>query len=103
MEEYVEQREGGYYIAKTRIGLDHVVHLFKNGASPESIFRSFPMIGSLEKTYGALTFYLHSKDDVEAYLEEQERLSSELESRQSALPESLAKKLEQARKSSLSR
>jgi uncharacterized protein (DUF433 family) len=44
MEQYVEQREGGYYIAGTRISLDSVVHPFKNGDSPESIFRSFPSI-----------------------------------------------------------
>jgi hypothetical protein len=49
MERYVEQRDGGYYIAGTRISLDSVVHAFRNGASPETILRSFPLIGSLEK------------------------------------------------------
>jgi hypothetical protein len=40
MQDYVEQREGGFYIAGTRISLDSVVYPFKNGASPESILRS---------------------------------------------------------------
>jgi uncharacterized protein (DUF433 family) len=44
MQDYVEQREGGYYITGTRISLDSLVHPFKNGASPESILRSFPQI-----------------------------------------------------------
>ena len=93
MEEYVEQREGGYYIAGTRISLDSIVHPFKNGASPEGILRSFPLIGSLEKVYGAITFYLANREGVEAYLSEQGRLSEELTSKQPPLPESLAKKL----------
>jgi uncharacterized protein (DUF433 family) len=86
MEEYVQQRDGGYYVAGTRIALDSVVHPFKNGASPESILRSFPLIGSLENVYGAITFYLAHKDEVEAYLRDQERLSQELAANQSPLP-----------------
>jgi uncharacterized protein (DUF433 family) len=101
MEQYVEQREGGYYIAGTRISLDSVVHPFKNGVSPESIFRSFPMIGSLEKVYGAITFYLAHKDVVEAYLRDQERLSRELATKQPPLPESLSTKLHRAREEAL--
>jgi uncharacterized protein (DUF433 family) len=103
MEEYVEQREGGYYIARTRIPLDSIIHPFKNGASPESILRSFPLIGSLENVYGAITFYLANKEAVEAYLSVQERLSQELAAKQSPLPESLSKKLSRAREEALPR
>jgi uncharacterized protein (DUF433 family) len=101
MNAYVERREGGYYIVGTRISLDSVVHSFKNGASPESILRSYPLIGSLEKVYGAITFYLATREAVEAYLCEQERLSQELAASQSELPKSLAKKLQQAREEAL--
>jgi uncharacterized protein (DUF433 family) len=97
MSDYVEQREGGYYISGTRISLDSVVHSFKNGSSPESILRSFPLIGSLENVYGAITFYLANKQAVELYLSAQERLSQELAAKQSPLPESLSKKLTRAR------
>ena len=96
MEDYVERREGGYYIAGTRISLDSVVHPFKNGASPESILRSFPMAGSLEKIYGAITFYLANREAVEAFLVEQERLSRELTANQSPLSGSLSTKLNRA-------
>jgi uncharacterized protein (DUF433 family) len=97
MECYVEQREGGYYIVGTRISLDSIVYPFKNGASPEAILRSFPLIGSLEKVYGAITFYLANTEAVEAYLDEQERLSEEAASKQAPIPEGLAKKLSRAR------
>jgi uncharacterized protein (DUF433 family) len=86
MEQYVQKRDGGYYIAGTRISLDGVVHRFKNGASPEGILRSFPLIGSLEKVYGAITFSLAHKNDVEAYLRDQDRLSRELGANQPPLP-----------------
>jgi uncharacterized protein (DUF433 family) len=97
MEVYVEQRAGGYYIAGTRISLDSIIYPFKNGASPEGILRSFPLIGSLEKVYGAITFYLANTEDVEAFLSEQQRLSVALEAKQTPLPESLSNKLSRAR------
>jgi uncharacterized protein (DUF433 family) len=103
MEDYVEGREGGYHIAGTRISLDSISHPFKNGASPVAILRSFPLIGSLERVYGAITFYLANRAAVEAYLSEQERLSQELASKQTPLPESLSKEPDRARKEALPR
>ena len=46
--EYVEQRDGGYWVAGTRVSLDSIVYAFQRGASPESIQRSFPLL-SLEQ------------------------------------------------------
>lgn len=103
MKEYVEQREGGYYITGTRISLDSVVYPFKNGASPESILRSFPQIGDLERVYGAITFYLANKQSVEAYLLDQEQLGDEVAANQAPLPERLAAKLRRAREAALPR
>lgn len=97
MDHYVEKRDGGYYVANTRIALDGIIHSFRNGASPESILRSFPVIGSLERVYGVITFYLAHKDDVEKYLADQKRLSGELGASQPPLPETLAKKLRRSR------
>ena len=39
--EYVEQRNGGYYVAGTRVSLDSVVCAFRRGSSPESIADQF--------------------------------------------------------------
>ena len=69
---YVEQRNGGYYVAGTHVSLDSVVHAYRNGAAPESIFRSFPLIGSLERIYGAITYYLAHQPEVNEYLKRQD-------------------------------
>jgi len=72
--DYVEVRNGGYYVAGTRIGLDVVVHDFRRGRSPETIFESYPSLGSLTKVYGAITFILEHPAEIEAYLRDQDRL-----------------------------
>ena len=68
---YVEQREGGYWIAGTRISLDSLVYAFKRGAAPESIQRAFPLL-TLEEIYGAITFYLAHAQEIDAYLAQAE-------------------------------
>lgn len=65
--EYVEQRDRGYWIRGKRISLDSVVYEFRNGAAPESILRSFPLL-TLEEIYGAITFYLSNQEQIDAYL-----------------------------------
>ncbi len=45
--QYVEIRNGGYFLAGTRVGLDILAYDFRNGRSAESIFEAYPSIGSL--------------------------------------------------------
>ena len=71
--QYVETRNGGYYVAGSRIGLDIVIHDFHRGRSAEAIL-AYPSIGSLAKVYGVLTFVLEHPAEIEAYLKDQERL-----------------------------
>ena len=67
---YVEQRDGGYWITDTRISLDSVVYAFRDGLSPETIQREcFPLL-TLEQVYGALTYYLAHRTEVDSYLEQ---------------------------------
>ena len=72
--EYVEIREGGYYVAGTRIGLDVLVNDFRAGKSPEAVLGSYPSIGSLAKVYGAVTFILENPEAIGSYLRDQESL-----------------------------
>jgi uncharacterized protein (DUF433 family) len=65
--EYIEQRDGVYYIAGTRVSLDSVVYAFLRGESPEGITESFPALG-LEQIFGALTFYMANRELVDRYL-----------------------------------
>jgi uncharacterized protein (DUF433 family) len=69
---YVEQRDGGYMVSGTRVSLDSVVHAFVSGASAETIAQAFPVL-NLEQVYGAITFYLAHREEVDRYLEAQQR------------------------------
>lgn len=64
---YVECRNDAYWITGTRISLDSIVYAFRSGTSPESIVQSFPLL-TLEQVYGAITFYLANRADIDAYL-----------------------------------
>ncbi len=68
---YVEQRDGVFRVANTRISLDSVVYAFRNGQAPEAIAHSFPLL-TLEQVYGAIAVYLANRDEIDAYLEREE-------------------------------
>jgi len=70
--EYIERRNGGYYIAGTRISLDSVVYSFNEGQSPEAIQEDFPLL-KRSQIYGAIAFYLDHQAEVDKYLVETER------------------------------
>ncbi|MEJ7608101.1 MAG: DUF433 domain-containing protein [Bryobacteraceae bacterium] len=70
--EYIEQRNGGYYVAGTRISLNSVVCSFKEGQSPEAIQEDFPLL-KLPQIYGAIAFYLDHQAERDKYLEDSER------------------------------
>src|SRR5258708_29788299 len=71
--EYIEERNGGYYVAGTRISLDSVVCAFKRGDSPERILEEFPLLDRVSRVYGAIAFYLDHDAEIDKYLEETER------------------------------
>jgi uncharacterized protein (DUF433 family) len=48
-----------------RIGLEHIIDRYRDGFSPEQIALDFPGL-SLEKVYGAITYYLHNQSEVDA-------------------------------------
>jgi uncharacterized protein (DUF433 family) len=64
---YVEYRNDAYWVDGTRISLDSIVYAFQKGLSPESIVQSFPLI-TLEQVYGAITFYLANRAEIDTYL-----------------------------------
>lgn len=51
--EFVERRNGGFYLAASRVPLDFIVREFQQGESPEAIRSDFPTL-SLEQVYGRL-------------------------------------------------
>lgn len=68
---YVEQRDGGFYIAGSRVSLDSLVYAFRGGESPEAIQQQFPSL-SLEQVYGAVAFYLGNQAEVDANIRQGE-------------------------------
>jgi uncharacterized protein (DUF433 family) len=94
--EYVEQRDGGYWIVGSRVSLDSIVYAFLRGASPESIARSFPVI-TLEDVYGAITFYLADQSEIDAYLRQGEAEFDLLRQKARQANPHLFRKLEEAR------
>ena len=71
---YVRVDEHGVMrVGTTRVMLDALVAGFEQGHSPETLQQQFPAL-SLEEVYGAITYYLSHRDDVQAYLKRQEAL-----------------------------
>lgn len=64
---YIEQHDGGYWIGSTRVSLDSVVYRWLEGLSPETIAECFPAL-TLEQVYGAITYYLSNRAEVDEYL-----------------------------------
>jgi hypothetical protein len=77
---YVERKDDSYMVSGTRVSLDSVVYAFAAGQSAESIAQAFPVL-TLEQVYGAITFYLAHKEEVEGYLDGRHR---DFEQQQSA-------------------
>jgi uncharacterized protein (DUF433 family) len=98
--DYIRQINAGYYIEDTRVSLDSIVYAFLDGASPESILNSFPTL-SLEQVYGALTFYLANRSEIDNYLAQSQSEYQKLHQSSRAENPLLFRRLEQARKASL--
>lgn len=62
--QYVESRQGGFYVAGAQVSLDSIVYAFRTGDSPESIRQNFPSL-TLEQVYGAIAFYLAHQSEVD--------------------------------------
>jgi uncharacterized protein (DUF433 family) len=69
---YIDERNGGLYVAGTRVSLDSVVIHFQEGASPERIVQSFPTL-KLFQVYGAIAYYLEHELVIREYIAEGER------------------------------
>ncbi|HMD84023.1 MAG TPA: DUF433 domain-containing protein [Terriglobia bacterium] len=73
--DYVKNEDGVYRIGESRVSLDSLVYLFREGMSAESMVESYPAL-SLEQVHGALAFYLSRQHEVDTYLAEGERLAA---------------------------
>jgi uncharacterized protein (DUF433 family) len=94
--EYIEELDGNYYVAGTRISLDSIVHAFRRGESPETICQNFQLL-RLEEVYGAVAYYLANQSDIDAYLIRQSEKWVEGKRNAEPLPADLRERLARAR------
>ena len=99
--EFVERRHDSFYLIGSRVPLAHIVRQFQNGEPPEAIRLHYPTL-TLEQVYGAITFYLGNKEEVEKDIAEREREEDEFE-KTHPFPAHLREKLERARQEMLAR
>ena len=95
--EYVEVRNGGYYVTGTRIGLDVLFYALRRGGSAEGLFESYPSIGSLARVRGVITFISEHPAEVEAYLKDQDRIFEEIKA-EYPMPAEMIERLERMKK-----
>jgi uncharacterized protein (DUF433 family) len=100
--EYVEQRNGGYYVAGTRVSLDSVVYAFRRGETPEGIAYQFEAL-TLSQIEGAIAFYLANREMVDSYLRQSEIEYDRLYEEARAADPAFYAKLDAAREAALSR
>jgi uncharacterized protein (DUF433 family) len=71
---------GALRIGQTRLLLELVIRAFQDGATPEAIVQRYPT-ASLTDIYGAITYYLRHREDIERYLAERENVAAEVRQR----------------------
>jgi len=64
---YVTKAEDTYRVAGTRVSLDSLVYLYREGISPEGMVESYPAL-TLEQVHGALAYYLANQKEIDLYL-----------------------------------
>jgi uncharacterized protein (DUF433 family) len=101
VDNFIERRDGSFYVAGTRVPLACIVREFQDGQPPESIRSAFPTL-TLEQVYGAITFYLGNRSEVDADLTAREREENAFSDTRPA-PAELKEKLARARRQPQSR
>lgn len=64
--EHVEEREGEYYVARTRVPVGVVVAAWKRNPTPEDILDQFSSL-SLADVYGVVSYYLDHRAEMDTH------------------------------------
>ena len=80
--------DGSIRVGNTRVLLDLVVDAFNQGRTPEEIVVNYPTL-KLSEVYGAITYYLGHRDQVDAYIAEREVEAEQLWAKIEAAPEQI--------------
>ncbi len=69
--------DGVVRVGGTRVTLDTVITVFKQGATAEEIVYRYPSL-RLGDVYASIAFYLNHQEDVEAYLKQRQQQAQEI-------------------------
>ena len=69
--------DGVIRVAGTRLPLDTIIFAFHQGATAEEIVQRFPLV-DLADVYAVISYYLHNRAEVDAYLEARQEIASEV-------------------------
>jgi uncharacterized protein (DUF433 family) len=92
---FIERRDDSFYLVGSRVPLASIVREFRDGQSPEAIRSAFPTL-TLEQVYGAITFYLGHRAEVDEELARREREENAFRETH-PVPADAKEKLERAR------
>ncbi|MCC5634308.1 DUF433 domain-containing protein [Nostoc sp. CHAB 5844] len=70
-------QDGVMLVSKTRVTLDTVVAVFKQGVTAEEIVYRYPSL-NLADVYATIAFYLNHQSEVEAYLQQRQQQSQQM-------------------------
>ena len=73
-----EDEDGVVRIGRTRVTLDTVVKSYLMGDTVEQIAQAYDTL-QLADVHAVISYYLSNRDDVDAYLAEQDKLADELQ------------------------
>ncbi len=70
-----EDNDGALRVGSSRVLLEMVIHAFQDGATPEAILQSYSTL-TLSDVYSVIGYYLRHPDEIDAYLEQRERIAA---------------------------
>jgi uncharacterized protein (DUF433 family) len=76
---------GTYRVGGTRVRLDTVVFAYNSGSSAEQIVHDFPSL-ALADVHSVLGYYLHHRNEVDAYLSSREEEAARIRAEVEAVP-----------------
>ncbi len=75
--------DGVIRVGNTRVTLDTIVAAFKEGATAEEIAYQYPTV-SLADIYSVISYYLHQRESVDAYLKRREKFAADVRKKNEA-------------------
>ncbi len=74
---FVKEHSGAWRVGSSRVLVEMVIQAFDDGATPESICRSYPAV-SLAEVYDLIAYYLRHRKEIEDYTQKRDLAAEKL-------------------------